>query len=436
MKEKRDKTSGKENGQKVNESLTEYQFIKETIKKRPWNRRAAIRRIAAITGTGILFGVSAAVAFSLIMPAAVQTVRQKQGAEPVTITPDSQEDAVEAIPTEVPEPVSSENQEKSALQQYEDIYQEVLSTAEEPKKALVTVAGETGEADLLDNTYLTNGKTSGIIFAKNSVEFYILTSSSVSEHAQKIRVVMSDGTVVEGKTEQSDPRTGIAIVSVSLKELDSQQKRELTVARLGNSYSLIQGKLVIAIGSPSGYANSVAYGTITSVSNKVTVTDSEFNLLVTDIQGSVDGSGVLLDSKGEVIGVISQSYGTDNSSQTMVKALAVSQLKPLIENLSNGKAVKYLGINGQDVTEEMAESLSIPQGIYVDSVEEGSPAMEGGIQSGDIIQYMDEKKVLTMQSYSTCLQSCKEGQKVILQLKRKGAEGYTDMEFELTVKEI
>ncbi|MDA6987421.1 hypothetical protein OSM86_26030, partial [Escherichia coli] len=64
----------------------------------------------------------------------------------------------------------------------------------------------------------------------------------------------------------------------------------------------------MAVGSPVGYSDSIAYGVVTSVTNKISALDNEYNLLTTDILGSTDGSGILVNLDGEIVGIIAQSY--------------------------------------------------------------------------------------------------------------------------------
>ena len=76
------------------------------------------------------------------------------------------------------------------------------------------------------------------------------------------------------------------------------------VSDLTDTKKLGQSDIVIAIGSPAGDSDAVVYGMITSVSEKLSVADTEYNVLATDVQGNEDGSGVLLDSDGNVAGMI------------------------------------------------------------------------------------------------------------------------------------
>ena len=126
------------------------------------------------------------------------------------------------------------------------------------------------------------------------------------------------------------------------------------------------------------------------------------------------------------------SYGPEDT-QTMVKALSISQLKPLIEKLSNGKDILYMGIRGWEISEETAERMEISRGIFVDKVEENSPAMEAGIQKGDVLITFNRKKIHTMQRFYTELQKCEEGQKVEAVVMRRGTEDYGRTKINLTL---
>lgn len=401
-----------------------YHFIKETIKSRPIQWKGLASRIVFLIGGAVIFGAVAAVVFSLVYPYALEHVDGQPAREEVKIPRDELE------PTEppgqsdtTPTPQVVEVPRKVTLEEYDKIYNEILAIAENPRKALVHVSGVQKEEDLLDNTVLSSGESEGIIFGENGDGFLILTSLSAIQDAERVQVSFTDGSTVQAVQAKGDAATGLAVVKIPAASMEQKTLDQITVASLGNSYSLVQGKSVIAIGCPTGYHDSVAHGNVTSVSNKVPVTDMEYNLLTTDILGSSEGSGVLLDTTGKIIGIIAMSYGPEDT-HTMVKALSISQLKPLIENLSNGKDVTYMGIWGREVLEETAEGTDISRGIFVEKVEEDSPAMKAGIQSGDVITAFNKKNVHTMQRFYAQLQKYTKGQKVQVTIERKGAEGY------------
>lgn len=104
---------------------------------------------------------------------------------------------------------------------------------------------------------------------------------------------------------------------------------------------------------------------------------SEYHLLTTDIMGNSEGSGVLVNLDGKIVGVIAQSFSGE-ADTGVVTALSISDLRKLIEQLSNNEDLIYLGVRGQDISSSLAQKTGIPTGIYVNSVEEDSPAMNAG----------------------------------------------------------
>ena len=105
----------------------------------------------------------------------------------------------------------------------------------------------------------------------------------------------------------------------------------------------------------------------------------------------------------------------------------------MIECLSNGESVPYLGITGVTVTEEIANEQEIPGGVYVQNVEADSPAMAAGIQSGDVITEIDKADVTTLSAYHAALMKQKTGDSIRIKGMRKGTDGYVDVQYNVTV---
>lgn len=426
----------------------DYQFMKETIKKKPLDTRRIFCKALGFIGGGLLFGVSAAAAFSGSTAFVLRFGDKDTGKEDVRlVTPAPGEPAPSGEEPEEKEPYgdsvpsSEENDDTSGtgsasgkpMEEYEEIYQQALEVSREPRKALVTVSAVSDHMDLLDDSILSYGDAGGILFLESDSDLYILTESGELEDADNLQVTFSDSSTATGFLCKADSRLGLAVVRVPSGSLSKETREAISIAALGNSYSLQQAKPVIAIGSPTGDKDGVLYGVVTAVSSKLSVADAEFNLMTTDMQGSPDGSGVLLDTDGNVIGVITK---LGEGETNIIRALSVTQLRPLIELMSNGGKVKYVGLKGVSITEGQAKSLKIPQGIYVNSVDNDSPAMEAGIQNGDIITAIAGKTVKNMQSYTTALQQQKVGVKAALSVARQnGEDGFVDMEFEVKIEE-
>ena len=210
-------------------------------------------------------------------------------------------------------------------------------------------------------------------------------------------------------------------------------RSDLQIAVLGNSYNLGNGEPVIAIGAPMGYTGAVDYGQVTSISEKVSVTDAAYALIMTNIQGTPGGSGVLIDLDGEVIGIISQQFSQGTNTIT---ALPISPLKRVVEILSNNQKFAWLGIVGEDVTSRLSASFGIPVGIYVTEVSPDSPAFVAGIQRGDIICRVGEKNITEMTALGSLLNNGMAGTTQTFTVQRLGADGYVEISIDVSIGEI
>lgn len=425
----------------------DYLFMKETIKKRPPDVKFYLKRGIAAAVCGILFGCCAAVTFTSLYPSLANKYIEKEdvslsGAKPGLVgtgvpsdNASGEETAAETKETDKGSdtlPKEEVTATAAPMEIYESVYQDAIRIAEKPMKAMVRVSGLSGASDLLDDSFLTYGDEEGVVFLNNETDLYILTNYKKLDDADIIRVTFSNGASADGVLCKADSRTGMAVVRVPLTLLTEKDLEEIYVVSLSDSYSLNNEKPVIAIGSPSGDFSSVIYGLITSVSGRMTAADCEYTLLGTNIMGSTGSSGVLLNMEGEVVGIIVRTQSDEN----ILKAVSIAQLRPLIETLSNGEALRYLGIRGSSISEKQSVNMEIPQGIYVNSVEADSPAMIAGIQSGDIITALNEKEINDMQSYMTELQKLAVGTKVKITVSRRGAEGkLVEIGYNLTIQE-
>ena len=230
---------------------------------------------------------------------------------------------------------------------------------------------------------------------------------------------------------KKDESLGFAIYAVSGSSIEQSTWTQISNAKLGSSNSVQKGDAVAVLGKPFGYAGAVGFGTIANSRNELDADDGSYQLLCTDIGAAEDGTGVIVNLSGEVVGIIDQSI-SDNSSKRLVTGYGISGLKSEIELLSNGQAVPYVGIRGLDVTAEI-EAQGIPNGVYVQTVEPDSPAMAAGIQSGDIITEAAGKKISSLAVYQSVMHDQKSGSKIRLKGQRQGSGGYVDISFDVTV---
>ena len=292
-----------------------YSFIREIVKKKPLDKRGLLRKILSLAGAAVLAGVVASFVFVWMVPVAERMVNGDSSR--VSFPEDEEETSTSSQSVidssqpaqETPMPAS---QPEIGLEEYRQLYKDMLAVAEKPKRALVTVVGISSEMDYFNQNYENQKQISGLLAADNGQDLFILTEYRVVENVERIQVTFYDGSTVDAIYQRHDANTGLTILKVGLSELEDSTREGIELAPLGSSYGVTQGEPVMAIGSPMGYSDSVAYGVITSVTNKISTLDTEYNLLTTDINGSGEGSGVLINLDGEIIGIIAQSYSTED----------------------------------------------------------------------------------------------------------------------------
>ena len=413
----------------------EFAFIKEKIKDKPLNKRRLLKFAAIMVPFAVAFGLIASFVMTLAQPH-MQNLLYPEKESVVMIPRDELETETEIqeseTVTEETTPVYITEKQQLEVADYQRLQNKIYAIGQEANKSIVTVTGVKSGTDLLHATYESSARTSGIIIANNGQELLILTEKKVIADAQEIHVTFVDGALAKATLKQYDGNTGIAILSVALSEMQDTTLATVKTAVLGNSYLVQAGTVVLAIGSPLGTNFSIATGDITATSNSVSMLDATYHVLNTDIVGNSSGSGVLINLDGDVVGFIMQGLGSDETQNTLT-AVSISELKGLIEKLSNSQQIPYLGANLSTVTQEMEESFDLPKGVYVKSVEMDSPAMSAGLQSGDIIVSIQGTSIDSVTDYTEKLMSLSPGDSVNVMIKRQGTDGYTKITCTATI---
>ena len=410
-------------------SSENYSFIKETIKEQPTDRKRLAGKFLTAAVCGVIFGACAAGTMALIVPKALE----RFGTAPdqkavVTLTPSVKAEQV------TPTPEATEQEKTSASTAWQnDLSDGMSQIAEEPRRALVRISAAGEDSDLLDDSFLEYGDEEGFVFLKNSEAFYILTVSDQMQEADKFTVTFSDGTVTDGILCKKDLRTGFFVIKVPFTSVDEETQEEIPAAPLVAADDMKQTESVIAIGSPSGDYDSLMGGTITSVTGTLKLADEEYGMLTTDMVGSEEGGGILLNSSGEVAGII---WNQEEDRTNVIRAVETAQLRPLLESMANGEDICYIGIMGATISSYQSENLDVPRGVYVDAVDEDSPAMTAGIQNGDILHALDGQEVQSMEEYASVLQGLNKGTRTTVKVYRKNPSGeYEDVQLKVTIKE-
>lgn len=420
--------------QKKNENS--YEFLKETIKEKPVDKKKLVKHILRILLSGALFGLAATAVFALAAPEITENIEKKQEQSQIQFPSDTK-NSEENKKNSTAEDNSSEAGSQPVAEEltpetYQKLFADVFATAQEAEKAMVRVRGSKNDEEWFQTPY--ENDISGLLVAESGQELFALTEYRIVENVDRIQVVFYDGTIADARFLKGDTNTGFVILKIPKSGISAKTQESIAIAPLGESYTVDQGEPVLAIGSPMGYSDSVGYGIVTSTCNTVAKTDAEYSLLTTDIAGSSLGSGVLLNLEGEVIGLIAQSFAREDT-QNLVTGLGVSEVKEMIQILSDEtKDIVYLGITGKSITQDISVKKGIPIGVFVEQVEVDSPAMQVGIQNGDVIIELNGEKIETVKGYQQQLKSCKAGETIKVKAMRQGTEGYVEVDFDVTLQ--
>ncbi|MBE5973632.1 S1C family serine protease [Lacrimispora xylanisolvens] len=417
-------------------------FINEKIVKQPMSKKDMLKRFLGLLVTAVIFGMVAAVTFVISKPVAERLLVGESTGEttPVTIPKDEPETvtSVAETSTTAAETEPIEDILKSAMEKYpfsvddlSTLYGSLKSVVQKADKGIVTVHSVKTQTDWFNNPVENSGLFSGVIISSANQELLILTPEGAVEDAEAIRVAFSDGTEVQGKIKQTDKLSGMAIVSVSTAELSRTQLEDMKAIELGNSYSVKQGDIVVAIGGPAGMVHSTGYGFISFITKNVQIIDGTTRILYTDVRGNAGVGTFLMNTSGQIIGWVTDQYKND-SSKDMTAAMAISDYKSILEKISNGAQFPYFGIKGQEVSSAM-NSSGMPLGVYVVEVNTDSPAYNTGIQSGDIITEMGGAAIVTMKDFQVVLEKSSPGQIIPVTVSRNGREEYKKIQYQVTI---
>ena len=420
--------NGKEGEPEESEREEKYSFLQETIKQKPISREKLIKQFVRIAIYGVILGGFACLGFFALKPFAQNWFMGNP--ETVTIPEDEepsedQDDAAEEEP--VPQVLDEES--------YEELMEGMYAAAREAQKGVATVTAVLAEWDWSMEAAGGQPSVTGAVTADNGQELLILADNSVCSGAQAWTVTFSDGTVHDAALKKQDANIGLAIFSVPRTDITDATWNAVKVCNLGNSNMVRQGQPVIALGNMFGHPDGIAYGVISSRDYTEKFYDGECGVLATDIPAVSDGTGVLFNLDGEVVGMISEAAsGRQDEGETQTaNAYAISDLKTMIELLANGDSIPYIGIYGTSVTSAVQAEQGIPSGLYVIEVDPDSPAMAAGIQNGDVIWEVNGSSVTSLATYQKALLDAAEGETVTLRGKRLGSGGYVDIEFTVTV---
>lgn len=418
-----------------------YEMIKERMKERPINRKKLMRRTIITMSMAVIFGVFACFTFLVLEPVFSNLLYPEPDPEVVELPKEIDEILPEDMLITEEEPVQHITQtivekEGDVLEDYISTYDRLQELTDDFHKSMVTVTGVNQDVDWFNNEYENKGQHFGIIYAGTTKQFFILVDTVAVEKAEAITVTFHDGTAVAGTYVQKDSNIGVSVIAVELSDLAEETVDNVQIADLGSSRSTgLLATPVMVLGRPFGGTESVAYGMITSKGTPLNLTDCNYELLTTDIYGSENATGFVINMAGSVLGIVKQDYNPQEAAN-LISMIGITEIKDTLERMSNGKETAYLGINGIDVTEEANATLDVPLGAYVTEIVMDSPAMKAGIQSGDIITGINSTVIESFSQYTEALAQCEPEETVSVVIKRQNGEEYHEITIPIILGEM
>ncbi len=266
---------------------------------------------------------------------------------------------------------------------------------------------------------IERGVGSGVLV---SADGSILTNHHVVDGAQKIRVLLNDNKSYDAKIVGSDQPSDLAVLKI--------EGENLPFLNLGNSDSVRVGDIVLAIGNPLGIGQTVTAGIISAKGRRTGLSDGSFeDFLQTDAPINRGNSGgALVNLNGELIGINSQilSGGAGGGNIGIAFSIPSNMAKSVMDQLiATGKVRRgMLGINIQNVTEDLAKSLGIEQrsGVIVSNVRAGSAAEKAGMKRNDLIIAINGEKIDDSNVLRNKVASSLPGSEIKVTVVREGKE--------------
>ena len=265
-----------------------------------------------------------------------------------------------------------------------------------------------------------------------SSDGYIVTNAHVVENSNAISVQLTDDRSFAARLVGCDDISDLAVLRIDCADL--------TPAQFGDSSTLRVGDTVVAIGDPLGAAFRGTYtnGIVSAINRDVDMNGRTMTLIQTNAAlNSGNSGGPLINCYGQVIGINTMKIGTftDNAGvEGLGFAIPSTQVKEIVDQIVAQGYVSgrpSIGITGEALSTFYQHYYRMPAGLYITEVEPGSDAAKKGIQEGDMLLYLGDTRVTSMEDLKTALYDCEVGEAMEVIVYHKGQQ----YRLELTLSE-
>lgn len=263
---------------------------------------------------------------------------------------------------------------------------------------------------------LENSLGSGVIVSDAG---YILTNNHVVAGAAEIQVALRDGRSAEARLVGTDPESDLAILKIQLNGLP--------VITFSSKQSLHVGDVVLAIGNPFGVGQTVTMGIVSATGRDRVGISTYENFIQTDAAINPGNSGgALVDAHGNLVGINTAIFSKSGGSQGIGFAIPTSIARDIMAQIiETGRVSRgWLGIEGQDITPQLAESFDLHDvtGVIVAGIQRSGPAAQAGLRPGDIIIEIDGQPATDRRTVMDMTAHVTPGSNLKIKILRAGKE--------------
>jgi serine protease Do len=275
--------------------------------------------------------------------------------------------------------------------------------------------------------HTVEGLGSGVIVSSDGL---ILTNNHVADAGDQIKVRIGDhGREYAAKVVGKDPSSDLALLRIDGKNLP--------VATFADSDQVKVGDVVLAVGNPFTFTDTVTMGIVSGLGRGTISPDDEGgkpssayqDFIQTDAPINPGNSGgALVDTEGRLIGINTAIYSRSGGSQGIGFAIPSNLARNVIDSLVKyGKVNRgFLGTVVQELTPDLAEEFKVPddqQGALITEISPGGAAEKAGLQNGDIITAVNDKAVTDPRTLRLTVGGLSPGDKVTVTYLRNGQSG-------------
>lgn len=232
-----------------------------------------------------------------------------------------------------------------------------------------------------------NSLGSGVVISEQG---YVLTNNHVIADADEVLIGLRDGRNFPAQLVGTDPDTDLAVLQIKADNLHA--------IKIGQSEKLRVGDVVLAIGNPFGVGQTVTHGIVSAIGRSQLGISTFENFIQTDAAINPGNSGgALVDGYGNLVGINTAIFSRSGGSQGIGFAIPASLARVVMQQIvDHGRPIRgWLGVEAQDISPELAESLELNQssGVIIAGILRDGPAAHAGLKPGDVVTHIDDESV-------------------------------------------